>query len=161
MHSRTMRIGLAIGSALAAVTAFALPASASPNPGSSPQSIRPQSIRPQSGADCNSNPLNAVYQCTAVVGAGLEINSITGSATNNMPYAINDVHIQIYGPQGSIYNCSTFSMGIYGKGPSCVWKNPNPSKQWPAGDYCSRTWQYDGDSYYEALATQCINVFAS
>jgi hypothetical protein len=119
-------------------------------------------ITPLSASDCNPAGalLNTYSECTQVIGGGLEINSISGKLINFTGFTLNEVHIQIYGPQGSIYNCAQYNIKPYATGPTCTCKNPQPSKQWPAGDYCSRAWEYAGDGSYADLSNECIDVHA-
>ncbi|QAU24023.1 hypothetical protein EO087_08475 [Dyella sp. M7H15-1] len=114
-------------------------------------------VIPRSASDCNPNPLYAIQQCTQVIGAGLEINSISGTGINWDDYELTELHIEIYGPNGTIANCDQFNLPAYATSPTCTWNNPDPKKQMTAGDYCSRTWMYDGSGYID-MDSECIDV---
>jgi len=114
-------------------------------------------VAPDSASNCNPNPLYVIQQCTQVIGSGLEINAISGTGINWGDTALTELHIQIYGPNGSIQNCTQFNLAAYATSPTCTWKNPNPTKKMTAGDYCSRTWMYDGSGYIN-MDSECIDV---
>jgi hypothetical protein len=161
MLSFRTRIAAAAGAALLA-TFFALPASAATAAPNSAHSVYHAAVTaqvtPDSDASCNPDPFAAVTECTAVVGEGLEINSIAGAALSNVDYRITDVHIEIYGPHGLIHNCAEFNLGAFATGPTCIWNNPTPKTHVTAGDYCSRAWQKITDNDYIDLSNECIDV---
>jgi hypothetical protein len=72
------------------------------------------------------------------------------------------MHVEIYGPNGLIKNCATFTLGsgLGTHGPTCTWTNPSPNANEPAGDYCSVAWQYLGGNNYAEGAPECIGVHA-
>ncbi len=158
MLSFRTRIGVAVGAAVLA-TAFALPASAatagttaSPRPAGASSTVIPYSA-----TECNPNPLTTVDECTSVKGTGLYVDSIGGQTFSNVPYYVDNVHIEIYGPHGHIHNCSQFNLGPFGASPVCLWVNPTPHVHVTAGDYCSRAWEHVGSGYVD-LSNECVNV---
>lgn len=114
---------------------------------------------PDTGSACNPDILEVVSECTVVTGTGLYVDSIGGQTFSNVVYTLDDLHIEIYGPKGHIANCPQFNLPGGGVSEPCVWVNPhgNSIKE-PAGDYCSRVWQYDGDGHYSVLSAECIDV---
>lgn len=111
-----------------------------------------------SATDCNPNPLTTVDECTSVKGTGLYVDSIGGQTFSNVPYNVDAVHIEIYGPHGHIKNCPAFNLGPFGASPVCLWVNPTPHVHVTAGDYCSRAWEYLGGTNYADLSNECVNV---
>jgi hypothetical protein len=94
--------------------------------------------------------------CTDVSGSGLHINYLSGQFFNHyIDSGVNNVHIQLYGPNGTIKNCGQVNVGAQGNGPTCTW---SPNSNEPAGDYCGRAWQWLGGSDYQELAEECIDV---
>ena len=90
MFSFSKRIGYVLGAALA-VAAFALPVSAANAAGTSPHSgyvtlarVGPAVIAPDSATNCDPTgyPERLAQECTAVVGGGLKVDSISGRALN-------------------------------------------------------------------------------
>jgi hypothetical protein len=146
------RFGAVIGAA-ALVAVFAAPAGAA-------TTAQRASTGVNSGSGCNPDPFAAVTECTQVIGAGLEVDSISGGGYSNVDYTITEVHIEIYGPNGHIHNCSQFNLAPFGSMPICRWTNPNPETNVRAGDYCSRSWQQVTPGYYIVLSAECINVHA-
>ncbi len=95
-------------------------------------------------------------QCTFVVGSGLHISSVYGYISSSPSQSdIPNLHIEIYGPNGHIKNCSTFTLFQNTQGPTCTW-SPNANER--GGDYCTRTWQYNGGTNYSVLRSECVNV---
>jgi hypothetical protein len=130
---------------------FAVPATAA---------MAQPAVIPLTGSHCNPDPLAAATACTTVIGGGLQINAIQGGGFSNYEFTITEVHVEIYGPNGTIHNCTQFDLASYGSVPTCTWKNPQPSKTWPAGDYCSRLWEYTGGGSYADLSNACVDVHA-
>jgi hypothetical protein len=161
MFSFGIRSGAVIGGAVLAAAAFALPASAEQSPATATHSLASASthatVTPQTATGCNPDTLYPVQQCTQLIGDGLIINSITGIAINWSDYSISEVHIEIYGPKGTIKNCAQFNLAAYATAPICTWKNPNQNANMPPGDYCSRTWAYNGSGYTE-IGVECVGV---
>jgi hypothetical protein len=116
---------------------------------------------PRTATNCNPNPLQSANECTTVVGTGTYVDSISGVTFSNVPYNITRVHIQIYrASDGHTFkNCSEFTLPGFGKGPVCLWVNPTPHVHVPAGDYCSKAWEFTGSGYVE-LSAECVNVHA-
>jgi hypothetical protein len=147
------------------VSIFALPASAAmAAPRTSAQvhqEHRASAIKvsPESASNCNPTPLKTVTECTTVLGGGLKITQITGIAINNTGSNITDVHIQIYGPHGTIQNCPAQTL-LGDDTIGCTWKNPSPNANETAGDYCSTAWEFIGAGYYVRLSSECIGVHA-
>jgi hypothetical protein len=109
------------------------------------------------GTGCNPDPFSQVQECTTVVGSGLRISSISGWTVNNTSSTFDNLHIEIYGPQGHLGNCNVFSLGNLATGPTCVWRNPSPLVDRVGGDYCSRVWQlFNGR--YTVGSSECVNV---
>ena len=116
------------------------------------------SIVPATGSGCNEFTLAPWYNCTTVAGSGLKVQSISGYVHNPDDGTLSNMHVEIYGPNGLIQNCATFSVGPDDNGPICKWTNPTPNTNRPAGDYCSVTWQYEGGNSYEEGGPECIDV---
>jgi hypothetical protein len=162
MLSSRKRVVAMIG---AAVLAAILPASAAmastaaPAQGHASHTIVGPAIPaiPYTYTACNPNPLELANECTTVVGTGLYVDSISGVTFSNVYYDLTKVHIQIYGPHGTIHNCSAFTLHGLGKGPVCLWVNPHPATHVTAGDYCSKAWQQVGSGYV-GLSAECVNV---
>lgn len=150
---------LSLGFALSgfAVTGRALaatmPASHAQQPVKAP---RPYSAGPY----CNNYPSGAWANCTTVIGSGLKITSISGYTVNDGTATEKNMHVQIYGPNGTIKNCGTFTLPLGGFGPTCTWTNPSPNATEPAGSYCSVTWQRESDGTYRDSGAECIGVHA-
>ena len=159
MLSTWARISAVAGTVLIA-TILALPAHAAttaPGTSTAVRSGDQVQIIPRSGTDCNPNPLAAVSECTTVLGSGLKISQITGIAISNVDYNITEVHIQIYGPKGTIHNCPNITLQAFSTA-GCTWPNPNPNATMAAGDYCSTAWEHIAGGNYARLSTECINV---
>ena len=117
--------------------------------------------RPDSaGPYCNNYPSGAWANCTTVKGSGLRITSISGYTVNDGTATEKNMHVQIYGPNGTIKNCGTFTLPLGGFGPTCTWTNPSPNATEPAGNYCSVTWQRESDGTYRDSGAECIGVHA-
>jgi hypothetical protein len=114
-------------------------------------------VIPRTGSGCNPNLLEAASECTTVVGGGLYITSISGVTFSNVLYEITRVHIQVYGPRGTIHNCGTFNLPALGEGPVCQWVNPTPHARMPAGNYCTKAWTQSGSAYV-GLSAECVDV---
>lgn len=100
------------------------------------------------------NPYYAV--CTDVNGAGLHINSLSGQFFNHyVDTGVKGVHIQLYGPMGTIKNCPEVNVGRQSHGPKCIW---SPNRNEPAGNYCSRAWERLSATNFRQLALVCITV---
>jgi hypothetical protein len=138
-----------LGTALAAAMATGQ-ASASAN----------ATVIPNSASSCNPTPFTAVTECTQVIGGGLKVDSITGRALSNVDYTITEVHIEIYGPGGTIKNCGQVDLAPGRSTPNCTWNNPVPQYDVQPGDYCTRVWQFVVAGYYIDLSNECINVHA-
>jgi hypothetical protein len=117
-------------------------------------------IIPFTGSGCNTQGLANWYNCTTVVGSGLKITSVSGYTLNYARSSLSNMHVEIYGPNGLIKNCSPFTLPGGGQGPTCTWTNPSPNATMTAGDYCSVAWQYQGNNYYAEGAPECIGVHA-
>lgn len=152
----------AVASAALLATIFALPASAAmagTGTAAHPVPHADRTIaRPDSASSCNPDPFAAVTECTQVIGEGLEVNSLSGKALSNVDYRITEVHIQLYGPHGTIKNCGEFTLNAFATGPTCTWNNPHPETNVTAGDYCSRAWQKVTSGHYTDLSNECIDV---
>jgi hypothetical protein len=156
MLSFKARACFVAGTALMAA-GLILPATAAFATTNSP--TRADVITPESASNCNPAgiELGTWSECTQVIGDGLEINSITGKLINWSQINLSEVHIEIYGPKGTIKNCTQFNLAGGATSPSCTWKNPNQTAQMPAGDYCSRAWEYNGSGYTD-MSNECIDV---
>lgn len=93
-----------------------------------------------------------------VNGSGLKINYVSGYVKNTADGTLSNMHVEIYGPNGLIKNCGTFSVGPDDTGPICKWTNPSTNATEEAGDYCSVTWQYEGGDSYEEGGAECVDV---
>jgi hypothetical protein len=157
MLSFKARIGFMTGAALMAA-GLILPAGVASAATSGPAQVG--GITPDSASNCNPAgiELGTWSECTQVIGEGLEINSISGKLINWSPINLTEVHIEIYGPKGTIKNCAQFNLAGGATSPTCTWKNPNSTAQMPAGDYCSRAWEYSGNGSYADLSNECIDV---
>lgn len=159
MLSIWARISAVAGAALIA-TILALPANAATTAtgiSTTARSGDQVQLIPESGTDCNPNPVATVSECTTVLGSGLKISQITGIAISNVSNNIPQVHIQIYGPKGTIHNCPNITLQAFSTA-GCTWPNPKPNATMPGGDYCSTAWEHIAGDYYARLSTECINV---
>jgi hypothetical protein len=161
---RFWRIGLAVAAAVVLSLGLALPgrALAASTPASHARvATPPLTIVPYSaGPYCNNYPSGAWANCTTVIGTGLKITSISGFTVNDVNVTEKNMHVQIYGPNGTIKNCGTFSVAGGAFGPTCTWTNPSPNTNEPAGDYCSVTWQLESNGTYQDSGAECIGVHA-
>ena len=148
MRYRFQRFGLVVAAAFVLSVGTAIP-----RPGTAP---RPDSAGPY----CNNYPTGAWANCTTVTGSGLKITSISGFTVNDGTATEKNMHVQIYGPNGTIKNCGTFTLPLGGFGPTCTWTNPSPNVSEPAGSYCSVTWQLESDGTYRDSGAECIGVHA-
>lgn len=121
-------------------------------------SLRTTATIPDTGSGCNFLTLARWYNCTTVTGSGLKITSISGYVHNPADGGLSNLHVEIYGPNGLIKNCGTFSVGATDNGPICTWTNPSPNTNQRAGDYCSVTWQYEGGNSYAEGGAECVGV---
>ncbi|HZR54320.1 MAG TPA: hypothetical protein VFB06_33075 [Streptosporangiaceae bacterium] len=157
MRSFSRRAVYILGVAFA-IAALALPASAaSAATGSAIQSA----VVPFSATGCapDGYPEVLVQQCTQVIGGGLKVDAISGKSINSSDAALNNLHVEIYGPDGTIKNCPQFNLPAYKTGPQCNWNNPVPQYDVTPGNYCSRTWLYNGRDYV-IMGIFCIDVHA-
>jgi hypothetical protein len=152
------RIGAAVAAAVVLSLGLALPgrALAAPASQATPRTVVPFSAGPY----CNNYPLGAWANCTTVNGTGLKITSISGFTVNDSSSTLKNLHVQIYGPNGTIKNCGTFSLAGGALGPTCTWTNPSPNTSEPAGNYCSVTWQLESNGTYRDSGAECIGVHA-
>ncbi len=167
MRSFSRRVGYVLGAALT-MAALALPGGAASaatgahvhfgSPVSS-VSVSQSDVVPFSASGCGPNeyPELQVQQCTQVIGGGLKVDSVSGRAINVTDFALNELHIEIYGPDGTILKCPQFNLPAYRTSPQCNWNNPVPNYDVAAGNYCSRTWAYTG-SGYRNMGSFCIDV---
>ncbi len=119
--------------------------------------VVPASAATASG--CNTASINQWHNCTTVTGSGLKITAISGYGVSEVDGNLSNLHVEIYGPNGLIKNCGTFSIpGMGDTGPICSWTNPNPKTSQTAGDYCTITWQYQGGNSYKAGGAECVGV---
>jgi hypothetical protein len=112
------------------------------------------------GPYCNNYPAGAWANCTTVIGSGLKITSISGFMVNDVNVTEKNMHVEIYGPNGLIKNCGTFSVAGGSLGPTCTWTNPSPNANEPAGSYCSVSWQLESNGTYQDSGAECIGVHA-
>jgi hypothetical protein len=116
-------------------------------------------VVPATASGCNTASLDQWHNCTTVTGSGLKITSISGYGVSEVDGTLSNLHVEIYGPNGLIKNCGTFSIpGMGDTGPICSWTNPKPSTNQTAGDYCTITWQYEGGTTYKSGGAECIGV---
>jgi hypothetical protein len=116
----------------------------------------PSAVPLSAGPVCSSDIIINIQTCTTVNGSGLKINWIQGFEKvtvdgNNWP-----THIEIYGPNGLIKNCGTYTTPKTGNGPTCTWRNPSPGTSMRAGDYCAATWLNVNGNWEET--PECIGV---
>lgn len=137
---------LGAGAAMASTAAPSLPAHAS-------QTM----VIPQTATDCNPNPIQAANECTTVVGTGTYVDSISGQLFSNDLEELTALHIEIYGPNGTIHNCAAFNLAAGGVSEPCLWVNPAPHVHVTAGDYCTKAWQRIGSTYH-VISTECVDV---
>jgi hypothetical protein len=104
-------------------------------PGTAMAATRP-SVTPLNGSSCDPYIIGA-QECTAVVGSGLKITSISGTFNNNGPSEDYGVSVEFYGPNGYITRTATYNVPKYSSIGPFVWHNPNPNATMPAGDYCT------------------------
>jgi hypothetical protein len=100
--------------------------------------VHPSVVPPitDSGNSCTIG-LSDPQECTAIVGSGLNITSISGTFKNRTSNEIDDVIIFFYGPNGNITSTATYDVpGGKSIGPF-VWHNPNPNATMTPGDYCT------------------------
>jgi hypothetical protein len=100
----------------------------------------------------------SAFECTKVHGTGLHIDYLSGwlDLTNWCCAGPIKIHIELYGPKGHIKNCPQYTGDDYsGPGPTCTW---SPNSNEPAGNYCSRAWQYNGGGNYSIFDYECVNV---
>jgi hypothetical protein len=90
-----------------------------------------------SGDSCSPQIIGG-QECTAIVGSGLKITSISGTYRNNGPTEEYDILIDFYGPNGNITSTATYNVPAYGSIGPFVWHNPTPTVNRPAGDYCTQ-----------------------
>ena len=158
------RIGVAVAAAAVLSLGLALPgrALAASTPASQARAASlPSTIVPFSaGPYCNNYPSGAWANCTTVNGTGLKITSISGFTVNDVNVTEKNMHVQIYGPNGTLKNCGTFSVAGGAFGPTCTWTNPSPNTNEPAGNYCTVTWQLESDGTYRDSGAECIGVHA-
>jgi hypothetical protein len=160
---RFLRAGLVVAAAAALTLGLALPGRALASTASVSQSdlAKAPAVVPYSaGPYCNNYPLGAWANCTTVIGTGLKITSISGFTVNDVNVAEKNMHVQIYGPNGTIKNCGTFTVQAASNGPTCTWTNPSPNTNEPAGSYCSVTWQLESNGTYQDSGAECIGVHA-
>jgi hypothetical protein len=115
------------------------------------------------GSGCNFSTLAHWYNCTTVNGSGLKINFVSGYAVDGGGNAsFPSMHVEVYGPNGHIANCGTFTLGASQgtTGPICKWTNPSPGATMRAGDYCTVTWQSEGGGNFREGGPECVNVHA-
>ena len=105
-------------------------------------------------SNCGENVQHLVQQCTSLKSSGTHIDSLSGWSTH-LPFDLlsyPDVHIELYGPAGTIKNCGQITNWEPGDTtPTCTW-SPNDTRA--KGNYCSRTWSHDGTSWLD-LANEC------
>jgi hypothetical protein len=94
-------------------------------------------------------------ECTDVSGSGLHINYLRGYFVNQYPSPTDNVHIELYGPNGVIKNCGSYTATTDNTSHPCRW-SPNAKEK--GGNYCSRAWQYNGGGNYEEIAEECVDV---
>ena len=114
----------------ATLLSVALPATAMAATASFPPPI------PQSGDSCTVLPAG-LQECTAIIGSGLDITSISGTFKNHSLVPENDVSIDFYGPNGNITSTASYNVPAGGTLGPFVWHNPTPTVNRPAGDYCT------------------------
>jgi hypothetical protein len=89
-----------------------------------------------SGDSCNHQPVGE--ECTAVVGSGLHITSISGTFKDHSSSIPADgVVIEFYGPNGYITKTAPHNVPAGGSIGPFVWHNPNPTANMTPGDYCT------------------------
>jgi hypothetical protein len=100
-----------------------------------------------SGDSCSLN--YAENECTAIVGSGLHITSISGTFYSAV-YEAN-IRIVFYGPNGYITETAVYNVqGGSHIGPF-VWHNPNPNANMTPGDYCTQP---------TGITADCVDVHA-
>lgn len=152
MLSIKLRLGILAGAVLAAISV--LPASAAvASPGHASHAM----AVPLTATECNPNPIQSANECTTVVGTGLYVDHISGTLFSNSLEDLTKIHIQIYGPHGTLHNCAQFTLPALGVSDPCLWLNPTPSVHVTAGNYCSRAWQKIGSAFY-VVSTECVDV---
>lgn len=106
---------------------------------------------------CSNAFLYDLYLCNDVQGSGLHITSMTASVSSQSDREYDALHIQLYGPAGTIKNCAVFNLDYSDAytSPVCGWY---PNKNERAGDYCARVWQDNGGGNYTSLLTECVGV---
>ncbi len=67
------------------------------------------SAAPATASGCNTGSLDQWHNCTTVAGSGLKITSISGYGVSEVDGTLSNLHAEIYGPNGLIKNCGTFS----------------------------------------------------
>jgi hypothetical protein len=159
MFSAKRRVWMLSG-AVALATIFMLPVSAASASTVRPMlaaSVSPTAVRPLSASECNPNPLLAGSECTVVTGTGTYVDTIGGQFFSQTTVELYKLHIQIYGPGGTIKNCDTFNLEPLGVSDVCLWTNPHPHVHVTQGNYCSRTWELlNGKSF--VVSAECIDV---
>jgi hypothetical protein len=155
------RVGLVLATAVVLSLGLALPGRALAATATVSHADPAALVRPDSaGPYCNNYPLGGWANCTTVIGSGLKITSISGFAVDDAGVQLKNMHVQIYGPKGTLKNCGTFTLNYPTNGPTCTWTNPSPNTNEPAGSYCSVTWQLESDGTYQDSGAECIGVHA-
>ena len=154
------RAGLVMAAAVVLSLGLAVPGRALAATTSASHAHLVKAPRPYTaGPYCNNYPTGAWANCTTVIGSGLKITSISGFTVNDSGLTEKNMHVQIYGPNGTIKNCGTFTLNSP-NGPTCTWTNPSPNTNETAGSYCSVTWQLESDGTYRDSGAECIGVHA-
>ena len=146
---KAARISIRLFIAAGCVTALssALPATALA------ATAHPSVVQPRSGDSCSVSITGQPQECTAIVGSGLHITSISGTFKNRSSTTYPNVQIVFYGPNGYITSTNYYP-GTAGAtlGPF-VWHNPNPTANMTPGDYCTETEGPDGPNQAD-----CVDV---
>jgi hypothetical protein len=119
---------------IAAGCVTALPATATA------ATVRPSVVPPpipDNGNSCTLSVAGEPQECTAVVGSGLQITSISGTFKHQADYAIDNEKIVYYGPNGTITSTATYNVPAGSQLGPFVWHNPNPTANMTPGDYCT------------------------
>jgi hypothetical protein len=113
----------------------------------------PASSAKASATVCEPGEDNMWRTCSAVTGSGLTIDSLTGSFENLSNGTVDDMHIELSGPNGLIKNCAQVNVGPLAT-ITCTWSPDHTETQ---GDYCATSWHYNG-SGYTSYGEACVDV---
>jgi hypothetical protein len=150
MLSMKVRLGAALGFAIALAAGFSL--SASP---AMATTALPAHISPASAEDCMDGTGVSAGECTYIDGVGNTVYYMQGLFINEGYITIYNIHIELTGPSGLIKNCTQVNVVAGTEAPVCQWSPEGPE---PFGTYCSYAWEGLGSNNYKEVAKSCVGV---